>query len=800
MKKSNVLVLIAGLCAIVITVVFPAAFALFVSPKETSISTIPSTDSFVIIVQTVVWSLFVAIIATLIGWPVGLRIATLQKNIRAGVLVLLVMTLVIPSYAVFYVWWQCWPSGTLFHAFVVEHHLLRFATMACLAVALIGWSWPIPALISTMSAISDRTLAILQQLDGRSRWARIIERVRYDKKLLVASVVLVAAFVASNTTSFDLAQVVTIGNELRSVVASGGSAFDVPALSLTGLVIAILASLTLVRNVPRKRKPFVVSPRSLFPMLSVWMLLSGLPLVIAVAISGSALVQLFSLYAGDIVLSVGIAAMVAFVSILIFIGSASMHLSLCSKTRMTAKVLDFIWIVAAFLPASLVSSALAMAWHGIGADFVYRTPLILVLALLTKVGFIASLSGRWVASCQHTKTLCEVDGVSSMRLFLSAARARLIVAGALVVGVAFAISISEVALTNQLYPPATHQPIAVALLNAMHYQRPQIVTSAFILIITVACTSGLCALFVHRKFATMFLFVLLVSCNSHEQAPVALASVIGGAGQSDGRFTTPRAIASNDSIIVVIDKTGRLQRFTHGGKFLSSWDLQLSGTGFPTGVSIDDEGLIWIADTHQQRIVVLDQEGIEVNSFGEYGTGDGQFLYPTDIAFGKDGEVFVSEYGGNDRINVFTREGIFQYSFGYFGSDENGFLRPQSMAISPVTGNLFISDAGNHRIVERTPLGEVVQTIGSAGREQGELLYPYGIVFDAQDTFLVCEFGNNRLQRFSVEGKSLQTFGGAGDKAGLFKTPWAVETGPEGVIVADTGNNRLQRLPDMMVY
>ena len=44
------------------------------------------------------------------------------------------------------------------------------------------------------------------------------------------------------------------------------------------------------------------------------------------------------------------------------------------------------------------------------------------------------------------------------------------------------------------------------------------------------------------------------------------------------------------------------------------------------------------------------------------------------------------------------------------------------------------------------------------------------------------------------------TMGGAGDETGLFKTPWAVETGQGGIIVADTGNNRLQRLPDMMVY
>ncbi len=800
MKRSNLLVLIIGIGIVVIAVLFPSAFALFVSTENSKSSTVLLPDSFSIVFRTLEWSFSVAIIATMIGWPVGIRIATLQKNIRMGVIALLVMTLIIPAYAIFYVWWQCWPSGTSLHAYMVEHNMLRVATMVCLAAALVGWAWPIPALISAMSARSDRSLAILEQLDGGSRFIRIIERIRYDKKLMLASVVLVAAFIASNTTCFDLAQVVTIGNELRSVVASGGSALGAPVLSLTGLSIAILASLAIVRNVPRKVSAATVPSRSPLPVLSVWFLLSGLPLVLAVVVTGSALAKLISLYSGDIAVSVSLAVMAVFVSGLLFIVSASMHLSLCSKTRMTAKVLDGIWIVVAFLPASLVGSALATTWHGSGAELVYRTPLIVVLALLTKVGFIASLSGRWVASSQQTQTLCTVDGIVSIRVFLSAARARLLVAGVLVVGVVFSVTVSEVALTNQLAPPATHQPIAVALLNAMHYQRPEIVSSALVLIIGFACVCGLCVLFAYRSSASLLLLVLLVSCSSFEQEPVVLANLIGGVGRTDGRFTTPRAIATSDAVIVVIDKTGRLQRFTPEGTFLSSWDLPLSGTGFPTGVSMDSEGLVWIADTHQQRILVLDQEGNEVRSFGEYGTGDGQFLYPTDIAFGKGGEVFVSEYGGNDRVNVYTREGEFQYSFGHFGSDEEGFLRPQSIAVSPVTGNLFITDAGNHRIIERTPRGEVVQIIGSAGRAQGELLYPYGIVFDAQETLLVCEFGNNRLQRFSVNGESLQTFGGAGDKTGLFKTPWAVEIGQDGIIVADTGNNRLQRLPDMMVY
>ncbi len=800
MKASNILLALVGILLAIFVLFVPAMYSLFINSGDSVASSVPTLASLPILLKTFAWSVGVAIISTAIGWPVGIRIASFKKNIQMGVLVMLVMTLVIPAYAIFYVWWQVWPSGTSLHAYVVEHGLLSVATKLCLASALVGWSWPIPALISTMHARSDSSLSILGQLDGGTKIERCWQRIKHDKKLLLSAVVLVAACIASNTTCFDLAQVVSIGNELRSVVASGGSIFDVPLLSFACVFIAVVASLALITCKPRKNHTIALVPRSSIPFFAIWAVLSGLPLVIALAVTGEALGQFWKLYSGDIFLSVSVAVAVAFFSICIFVASSSMHLSLCSMIKSIASSLDFLWIIAAFLPASVVASSLATSWHSAGVEAVYRTPLIVVIAHLTKVGFIASLGGRWVASCQNTRTLCVVDGVSTPWVFVTALRNRLLIAGSVIVGVSFAVSLGEVAMTTQISPPSSQQPIAVALLNAMHYQRPQIVTSALFLIVLIAGLSGICIMFANRKLMLVFVLALLVSCNTQVQDPIAQASELGGVGRSDGRFTTPRAIASNDTLLVVIDKTGRLQRFNSDGTFLSSWDLQLSGTGFPTGVSIDSDGLIWIADTHQQRILVLDQEGNEVLSFGEYGTGDGQFLYPTDIAFGKDGIVFVSEYGGNDRINVFSREGKFQYSFGHFGSDDDGFLRPQSIAISPSTGNIFITDAGNHRIVERTPSGEVVKIIASAGREKGQLLYPYGIVFDSPTTFLVCEFGNNRLQRFTVDGDAMQILGGAGDEVGLFKTPWAVEIGPDGFIVADTGNNRLQRLPYMMVF
>jgi DNA-binding beta-propeller fold protein YncE len=800
MKISSFSVAAIGLGILLICIIFPASTWFFYSQQEVNSLEEISINSLPIIFRTFGWSFGIAIVSTIIGWPIGIRISTLQTKSQRAVVAMLVLTLLVPAYAIFYVWWQMWPSGTALHAYLVEKGSLGTAKNICLALALVGWSWPIPCLVSAMISRSDNSLTLLRQLDGGTLLKRCSTRLRYDLSVIIATVLLVMTFVASNTTSFDLAQVSTIGNELRGIIASGGSVFDVPVLSFVSFMIATITAILIVRFVPRKNRIDNVNAKSPLPVVGAWVLLSGLPLLVAMCVTGGAVFKLLDLYAGDIGLSFAIAFGVAVLLVVVLIVSAAMHLSHFAKIRMLAGYIDFLWLLAAFLPASLVANSIGVFWQTAGLEYVYRTPLILVLAHATKIAFVASLGGRWVGSCKNLKTLIDIDGVSSLPTILLAARHRLIISSIVVVAVSFTLSLGEVALTSQLSPPSTNQPIAVALLNAMHYQRPQIVTSALFTLILLASIGSIAIVFANKRILALCMFTLLVSCNSSEHAPIASAKVIGGVGISDGRFTIPRAIATNDDCIVVIDKSGRLQKFNSKGEFVSSWELELSGTGFPTGVTLDDESNIWIADTHQHRVLVLDEEGNELVTFGEYGTGDGQFLYPTDIAFGSDGVVFVSEYGGNDRISVFTKDGVFQYSFGYFGSDIDGFQRPQSMAFSPTRGNLFIADAGNHRIVERTPKGEVVQVIGGAGREQGELLYPYGISFDSQTTFLVCEFGNNRLQRFSIDGDALEMFGGAGDTIGTFKTPWAVEVGSKGIVVADTGNNRLQQLPDMMVY
>jgi sugar lactone lactonase YvrE/ABC-type Fe3+ transport system permease subunit len=803
--QSNRLVLSVALLIALVIIAFPITSLLF---KQEPAVTVLNHDSFFIIVQTFVWAVAVGLIATAIGWPLGLRFSGLSLSMRRLIYTTLLLTLAIPSYAIYYAWWQTWPAGSGIHNLVVAYDVMSFATKCTLALALVGWSWPIAALIAGTCVSGNDSMQLLHRVDGVRLKTRVVHNVRMHFPLMLASCVFIAVLTAANTTCFDLAQVHSIGNELRAIIATGGSITDSPMLALSSMFFAIIAAIVVMRFKTKNKSEQVDFPRTSFiPLLIVWIFLSGGPIIVGAVFATSAdILLLFSQYGGDVARSLLTATMTASGCVFILFISSILHAARSDHVRYIAKLLDYCWIAAALLPATIVAEAAMLAWNQPLLDIVYRSPFLIVFAQLAQIGFLGSLAGRWVSSNHAVELLLSCDAPKSIPVFWSALRSRMTGAAIVVVALSMAMSMGEVAMTTQLSQPATNQPIAVALLNAMHYQRPQIVTSVILFFVVFAVISGLVVAFGMRKCTLSMLIsicFIFVGCGQSETKPAIRelipTTIIGGTGQRDGHFVTPRAADFKDGILVVIDKTGRLQRFDQHGSFLSAWSLPPTGNGFPTGVTLDDQGNIWIADTHGHRVRVLDPLGNELLIFGEYGTGDGQFLYPTDIAFQHDGLVLVSEYGGNDRISVFDHAGNFLHAFGTHGKGAEEFRRPQSIAVHPETNLMYITDSANHRIVVYDINGTLINTFGSVGNKSGELLYPYSIVVLHDGTLLVTEFGNNRLQQFNQQGKSLGVWGSAGFAHGEYKTPWGAVLMQDGVLVIDTGNNRLQLFKGFMM-
>ena len=86
----------------------------------------------------------------------------------------------------------------------------------------------------------------------------------------------------------------------------------------------------------------------------------------------------------------------------------------------------------------------------------------------------------------------------------------------------------------------------------------------------------------------------------------------------------------------------------------------------PTGVAVDKEGNLYVADTLNDRIEVFDAEGVFLRTWGKNGDGPGYFARPKGVAVDSDGHVWVAD-GMQDRIQVFTNEGQLLITMGGHG-------------------------------------------------------------------------------------------------------------------------------------
>ena len=71
----------------------------------------------------------------------------------------------------------------------------------------------------------------------------------------------------------------------------------------------------------------------------------------------------------------------------------------------------------------------------------------------------------------------------------------------------------------------------------------------------------------------------------------------------------------------------------------------------PEGMTVDDKGRLWIADTKNHRIQQFGIDGTFVGVLGKVGSGPGELSNPTGVVCRGD-KIYVAD-SGNGRIQVF---------------------------------------------------------------------------------------------------------------------------------------------------
>lgn len=274
--------------------------------------------------------------------------------------------------------------------------------------------------------------------------------------------------------------------------------------------------------------------------------------------------------------------------------------------------------------------------------------------------------------------------------------------------------------------------------------------------------------------------------------------VWGKKGVQDGDVARPRAIAIDPKSghLFLVDFTPRMQGYDLDGNYLNvTFRPPDFRNGRPSGLGIDRDGNLIVADSHYHCVRIYDHSGNELKKLGgQAGDQPGQFGYLSDCVQDADGFYYISEFGQNQRITKLDPDGKFVACWGEQGTGPLQFNRVRALAVGP-DGLLYAADACNHRIQVLTRDGAFVRQFGEPGGGPGQMQYPYDLAFGPGGEVYVAEYGNHRIQKWTADGRPLATWGKPGRGPGELANPWAVAVDRFGrVHVVDTENHRVQRV------
>jgi DNA-binding beta-propeller fold protein YncE len=173
----------------------------------------------------------------------------------------------------------------------------------------------------------------------------------------------------------------------------------------------------------------------------------------------------------------------------------------------------------------------------------------------------------------------------------------------------------------------------------------------------------------------------------------------GGRGSGKGQFESPTGIAVdlNGNILVADTNNGRLEKFAPTGAFLSIIGSKGSRQGElsePNGIAVDRAGNIYVAEVGKHRVQKLAPDGTFI---AEWKGPDAGFYGPRRIAIGPDDSVYVVDQG-RTRIVKFSPDGRVLTVWGSKGNGDGQFDDHTSVAVDPRTNRVYAADPINKRI------------------------------------------------------------------------------------------------------
>ena len=286
------------------------------------------------------------------------------------------------------------------------------------------------------------------------------------------------------------------------------------------------------------------------------------------------------------------------------------------------------------------------------------------------------------------------------------------------------------------------------------------------------------------------------------------------------------AADSKDRVYVFSRGEHPLMVFDRDGTFLASWD-DISFNR-PHGITVGPDDAVYCCDDRDHTVRKFSPESKLLLTLGTSGKpsdtgatsmdfrtvrrGGPPFHYPTNLAVDPGGELYVSDGYGNARVHKFTADGRLLLSWGEPGSGPGQFRLPHGIAVDR-QGTVYVADRENSRVQLFTPDGKFLA-------EWTDVARPCQVFLDGPGNVYVAELGfrggmwpgtsppgadapGGRVSVFDRQGKLLARWGGGANPcaAGDFFAPHGICVDSQGAVyvaevVMSAGGNRGLVPPD----
>ena len=288
------------------------------------------------------------------------------------------------------------------------------------------------------------------------------------------------------------------------------------------------------------------------------------------------------------------------------------------------------------------------------------------------------------------------------------------------------------------------------------------------------------------------------------QLPINMTTKMSVSGPNKGRtWGLDSAILApyGDSLFAWLPKEGQFVKLSQEGKEQARFgsakgkgpEIVRAAGGMAAMKSDKVEGL-YVSDpvTHTLKIFGLDGKW-KANVGESQGMFDskkreGRMKNPHGVAINGDGVVYVADTG-NQRIDAFSPEGVFLFGF---GPKVGPHMLQEPVAVAwDKAGFVYFVDKALKMVFKCEPSGAFIAAWGGEGEGPGEFMSPVSIAFDGQNYLYTLDSQLRRVSVHTKDGQWLADFFAGGKQERELLDPVAVAVQGDKLLIADKGKARL---------